>query len=288
MNKSFIVMSLFIFLMISGCGTIAPKNSVVPSKIDDIEIISRALKKTMRFAVYLPPDYDADKRYPVLYALYGFGGTRNYFFNPMGLDQVADRLISENKIAPLIIVSPDYGNSFAVNTIPGQGVKPGAVDEGNYEDYLIDEVIPYVDTHYSTEISRDSRFVGGFSMGGYAALFLGFTHTDLFSKVGGHSAAIWDFTSQDYYTDQRDWLYPNEELRNQRDPFRLAASKDLKNTQVYLDVGEADGLALVDEKLYNLLKSIDIPVEWHINPGGHSTSYWIAHFEDYLTFYSGR
>ncbi|GGH31298.1 alpha/beta hydrolase [Paenibacillus segetis] len=291
MMKSYVVIFLFVVVMISGCGTIVHKDSLVqitPSKIDDIEISSRALNKNMRFAVYLPPDYDADQSYPVLYVLYGFGGNRNYIFNPMGLDQVADHLIHEGKITPLIIVSPDYGNSFAVDTVPGQGVKPSAVDEGNYEDYIMDEIVPYVDTHYSTEASRAGRYVGGFSMGGYAALYLGFTHSDLFSKVGGHSAAIWDYTAQDYFTDQRDWLYPTEELRNLRDPFRLAVNNNLEHVQVYLDAGESDGLAVVDEKLYTLLKNEGIPVAWHSNPGGHSTSYWMTHFEDYLTFYSGK
>jgi enterochelin esterase-like enzyme len=43
-------------------------------------------------------------------------------------------------------------------------------------------------------------------MGGYAALFLGFSYPELFSKIGGHSAAIWDYSTNDDYTDQRDWL----------------------------------------------------------------------------------
>ncbi|WP_162463402.1 outer membrane protein assembly factor BamB family protein [Paenibacillus psychroresistens] len=271
-------------LIITASASIANLNS----KIDDIEIASEALQRKISFNVYLPPGYDAGKQYPVLYSMYGYGGTRNYIFGSMGLDQVTDRLIKAGSINPLIIVSPDYGNSFGVNTKPGQGVNPGSVDEGSYEDYLIKELIPYVDSHYSTAPAKESRYIGGFSMGGYAALFLGFSHPELFSKIGGHSASIWDYSVNDEYAGQRDWLYPTEALRNLRDPFRLADTRSLGSVQVYLDAGESDGLAVVDEKLYNLLKAKQIPAEWHTSPGGHATSYWSSHFEDYLNFYSGK
>jgi enterochelin esterase-like enzyme len=280
---SFIILVAFVFL--TGCKAndkdVLPFATQIPSsvkltpeiitasasveytnsKIEDIEITSEALQRKINFEVYLPPNYDAGKKYPVLVSMYGYGGTRDYIFGSMGLNQVADRLIEEGSINPLIIVSPDYGNSFGVNTRPGQGINPGSVDEGSYEDYLLKEVIPYIDSHYSTSAARESRYVGGFSMGGYAALFLGFSHPELFSKIGGHSAAIWDYSMNDNYTDQRDWLYPNEILRNLRDPFRLADTRSLGSVQVYLDAGDSDGLAVVDEKLYKLLKSKQIPAE---------------------------
>ncbi|SEO30397.1 esterase family protein [Paenibacillus sp. OV219] len=191
---------LIIGLILSGCSSSEKGNNNVEafSKIDDIEIYSKALKSNMSFDVYTPPGYNPKLKYPVVYMLYGYGGSRGYVFDSMGLGQVADRLIANDDIAPLIIVSPDYGNSFAVNTVPGQGKNPGSVDEGSYEDYLLKEVLPYVDTNYSTVASREGRYVGGFSMGGYAALYLGFNHTDLFSKIGGHSAAIWDYTDSVY------------------------------------------------------------------------------------------
>ncbi|AZN39179.1 alpha/beta hydrolase [Paenibacillus albus] len=280
---------LMIGLALSGCSSSRLGNDIVSptSNIDDIEIYSKALKSKMSFDVYTPPGYDPKLKYPVLYMLYGYGGNRGYVFDNMELGQVTDRLIENDEISPLIIVSPDYGNSFAVNSVPGQGINPGSVDEGLYEDYLLEEVIPYVDKNYRTIASREGRYVGGFSMGGYAALYLGFNHTDLFSKIGGHSAAIWDYTDNDQYTDQRDWLYPTAALRERRDPFKLAVSRNLDDVHIYLDAGENDQLAAVDEKLFTLLKSKHAQVEWHTYPGYHSASYWMEHFADYLKFYSG-
>ena len=59
-----------------------------------------------------------------------------------------------------------------------------------YEDYFINEVIPTIDNKFKTLKNRNSRFVGGASVGGYIALHNAFRHPDLFSKVGGHMPAI--------------------------------------------------------------------------------------------------
>ncbi len=280
--------TVMICLFLSGCGDRSAHRPVSASYLDTVDIDSQALGKMKHAAVYVPPGYDPKREYPVLYALYGYGGTRDSVFSLMGLNRVADRLIAEGKIKPLLIVSPDYGQSFGVNTTPGQGVKPPGVDEGRYEDYLIKELIPQIDRTYSTHSQRSGRMLAGFSMGGFASLYLGFRHADLFSRVGGHSAAIWDYGAEDDYIDQRDWLYPSEPLRNERDPFRLAVSRDLSGIAVYLDAGAEDGLAGVDEKLYRLLRQTGVAAEWHTWPGGHAVSYWTGHFADYLQFYAGQ
>ena len=59
-----------------------------------------------------------------------------------------------------------------------------------YEDYFIKEVIPLIDKEFNTIKTKEGRYVGGISAGGYAALHNSFRHQDLFSKVGGHMPAI--------------------------------------------------------------------------------------------------
>jgi enterochelin esterase-like enzyme len=302
-NSTLYTLIMFISLSLSGCevqkvdripppiteseSTIDPLENDSLSQIETIMIDSAALNETIGVDVYLPPGYNEAESYPVLYLFYGYGGNRSAVFDWLRLHEVADDLIESKQVKPTIIVSPDYGNSFGVDTVPGEGRNPGDVDEGNYESYIIDEVIPYIDAHYSTISTREDRFIGGFSMGGYAALYLGINYSDLFSKIGAHSAALWDYSSTDQFAHQRDWLYANEELRNARDPFRLALEKDLTKSQIYLDVGSSDGLAGVNERFHSLLVSKDIPVEWHLNTGNHSMSYWSNHLEDYLLYYSG-
>lgn len=237
--------------------------------------------------VYLPPGYSNREKYPVLYVLYGYGGNQDTWFSELGFHHVADKMTEDGRIRPLIIVAPNYRNSFGANTEPGQGPDPGGVDEGAYGDYLSRDLVSYVDSHYSTQANRENRFVGGFSMGGYAALYLAFTHPDVYEKVGGHSAALWDYTDADQYTNQRDWLYPNEKLRSERDPLLLAKKGGLSTIQVYLDVGVDDGFYEEDKRLYDILLEERISVQWHPAPGGHNGDYWLSHLEDYLTFYAG-
>lgn len=258
-----------------------------PSRIESITFKSAALDRDMAVDIYLPPGYSPENKYPVLYILYGYGGDQSSWFTFLGLNQEADRLIEEQRIKPLIIVSPDYKQSFGVNSKAGEGINPGGVDEGSFGDYLSEDVVSYVDTHYSTISTRDGRYIGGASMGGYAALYHSFTNPELFSKVGGHSSALWDYSKDDMYIGQRDWLYPSQELRSLRDPFLLAENKGLDSVQVYLDVGDSDELSEVNKRFYKVLQANQVQVEWHLTPGGHNVDYWKRNLESYLMFYAG-
>lgn len=264
-------------------NTTMPKGD---SQVVADRLYSERLNIVQEMSVYLPPAYSPDNQYPVLYMLYGYGGTHDSWFTNLHIHQVADRLIEEGKIEPLIIVSPDYGNSFGVNSMEGEGTDPGSVDIGPYEDYLIKELIPYIDRKYSTIASRSGRYVGGASMGGYAALYLGFNYSELFSKIGAHSAALWNYSETDQFIGQRDWLYASDELREIRDPFKLAESRQLNDLKVYLDSGTEDGLAEKDYLLYKLLKSKGIHAQWSPHPGGHDMGYWSGQLENYLIFYN--
>jgi enterochelin esterase family protein len=129
--------------------------------------------------VYLPPDYEAsDKNFPVVYCLTGFTGRGKMFLNDSAfapnLAQRLDKLIAENKIKPMIAVMPDcftyYGGSQYINSSA----------TGNYEDYLSEEIVPFVDENLRTINERNSRAVMGKSSGGYGALIMAMHHSDIF------------------------------------------------------------------------------------------------------------
>ncbi len=128
--------------------------------------------------VYLPPDYDETKQYPSVYFLSGFTGRGKSFLNDKpftpNLAERLDLLISTGKIKPLIAVMPDcftyYGGSQYINSSA----------TGNYEDYLIEEIVPYIDENFSTKNERNFRAVTGGSSGGYGALVLSMRHADVF------------------------------------------------------------------------------------------------------------
>ncbi len=131
--------------------------------------------------VYLPPDYaeNPDKSYPTVYQLTGFTGRGKMFFNDSAFSpnfaERMDSLISEGKIKPLIVVFPDcfthYGGSQYVNSSA----------TGNYEDYLIEEIVPFVDENFRTIKDKNARAVAGKSSGGYGALIMAMKHADVFA-----------------------------------------------------------------------------------------------------------
>jgi enterochelin esterase-like enzyme len=269
-------------------GAAAPAEPAIEGgAIEYVVVPSTALQRSMSAAVYLPPGYKPENRYPVLYLFYGYGGNRDsYFGGGLEINRTADRLIAAQSIAPLIIVVPEYANSFGVNSTVAQAADSAGGTIGMYEDYLIKELVPLIDGRFGTDARRERRYVGGISMGGFAALHLGLRHTAMFSKVGGHSAALWDYTQNDQFLGQRNWLYATPELRAQRDPLLLAAAADLAGLRFYLDAGTGDRLSPEIKAMYQVLQSRGAAAQLHSAGGGHDGGYWSAQLENYLLFYS--
>lgn len=138
-----------------------------------------------RTGIYLPPDYDEAKRYPSVYLLAGFTGRGTMMLNETAWDeniqQRLDRLIETRAIEPMIVVLPDaftrYGGSQYINS---DGT-------GRYMDYIIDELVPWVDKNFRTIPERERRAVAGKSSGGFGALTLGMHHPETFGSVACHS-----------------------------------------------------------------------------------------------------
>lgn len=251
---------------------------------------SKILNKDLGVNIYLPIGYSAEKKYPVLYMFHGYSGNEDTWFPELKMEQKADAMIQNNEITPLIIVAPMIENSYGMNTSADSDANDmlaSYFSRGNYEDYICKEIIPYIDSTYSTIASKEGRYVGGLSMGGLAAIHLAFSHIDMFSKVGGHSPAIFIDSN---YDNAMDFIYPTEGLRTERDPLIVANNKDLSGLKIYLDCGDEDsGLFYVgSEQLYNILKPKGVDVQYYLNKGNHDGAYWGSHIEDYLKFYAGK
>jgi S-formylglutathione hydrolase FrmB len=135
--------------------------------------------------VYLPPQYDGAKHFPTVYCLTGFTGRGKMLLNDSALTpniaERMDKLIDAGKVKPMIMVMPDcftyYGGSQYMNSSA----------TGNYEDYLIEEIVPHVDENFKTIADRDSRAVMGKSSGGYGALMHAMKHSDVFGLCASHA-----------------------------------------------------------------------------------------------------
>lgn len=138
-----------------------------------------------RIPVYLPPSYDGSRRFPVIYLLAGFASKGqsflNYSFGRQNVPEMAESLISEGSMKEVIIVMPDcmtrYGGSQYVDS-------PAT---GNYETYLVEEVVPFVDNSLLTLPERKHRAIAGKSSGGFGAIRIAMRHPGKFAAAACHS-----------------------------------------------------------------------------------------------------
>jgi enterochelin esterase family protein len=147
------------------------------------------------YVVYTPPGYDPKRKigYPVLYLLHGFSDTEEGWTRSGQADLMLDRMLSEGKIVPMIVVMPrGYGDFDAVNRKPGAAPDPTLNDRNieRFDRTLIEEVVPEVEREYNVDKGRQHRAIIGLSMGGQESLAIGLTHPELFAWVGGMSAAV--------------------------------------------------------------------------------------------------
>lgn len=129
--------------------------------------------------VYLPPNYEAgEQKFPVVYVLTGFTGRGKMLLNDVpfapNFAERMDKLIMDETIKPMIAVLPDCFTHFGGS----QYINSSAT--GRYEDYLTEEIVPFVDENFRTISDKDSRAVMGKSSGGYGALIMAMRHADLF------------------------------------------------------------------------------------------------------------
>jgi S-formylglutathione hydrolase FrmB len=173
MKKIYIYSHMLILSAISAQGT-----------VEINYFYSEALQVDCGYTIHLPEGYnDSDEHYPTLYFLHGFG-TNHYLFYG-GIHDIMDSLVSEGQVDPFIIVRPDgstspYLGSFYTNSAL----------YGNFEDYIIYDLIEHIDNTYRTIDHRLYRGISGHSMGGYGATKLGIKYYDLFGSVSSHSGAL--------------------------------------------------------------------------------------------------
>lgn len=161
----------------------APRGTIVVDRIDSEILRGNALgDPTERdLHIYLPPGHDPTTPIPALLAVVGFTGTGSMLFNadPLGepLAPRMDRLIRSGACPPMMIVAPDCFTKVGGN----QYINSSAT--GRYEDYLLQEVLPFVEKRYA--VKRWGVF--GKSSGGYGSIVLGMHHPNVFRAIADHS-----------------------------------------------------------------------------------------------------
>jgi len=178
----------------------------------DTKFRSAILNEDRKILIYLPPGYDTQttRRYPVLYLLHGYGGFNlpgnSTEWEQWGLKEMAEMLINNGEMQPLIIVQP---NGYMDNGAPSYFFNHGPGTDGKrWGDYIWQDVVNYVDKNYRTIPQRTSRAIGGFSLGGQGALSLALTHPEVFAMVGAHSPSFRGADGSIPYINDWNWFNP--------------------------------------------------------------------------------
>ena len=154
--------------------------------LETVEYFSNTTDTTRRATVYLPPKFDASKKYSVLYLLHGIGGDEKEWLQGVP-NVILDNLYAEGKLADMIVVMPN--GRAQKDDRPIGNVYAGSAAFANFEHDLINDLIPFVEGKYNVYTDKDHRAIAGLSMGGGQSLNFGLGHLELFSYVGGFSSA---------------------------------------------------------------------------------------------------
>ncbi|MCI0423320.1 MAG: hypothetical protein L0312_29560, partial [Acidobacteria bacterium] len=162
------------------------------------------------------------------------------------LHEQVDKLIAEKKAPEILMVHPKGDNSFYTNYVDGSR---------NYEDLITSDLIQHVEKAYRAKPGRQSRSIGGTSMGGFGALKIAFKHKDLYSATAAHSPIVFpadpaQMSGQTRNSGRFEWftrmitpMFGNPlevERWRANNPLDLAKTASLGNLRIYFDYGTAD------------------------------------------------
>jgi enterochelin esterase-like enzyme len=221
------------------------------------------------YYVYTPPGYDAHaaQLYPVLYLLSGFN-EGPWSWTAVGrANIILDNLIAQHKAQPMVVVMPlGYGDmDYVLTANRTRDPKLGNEHYRRFEQALLTEVLPRVESSYHVAHDREHRAIAGLSMGGHESLSIGLTHTSQFAYVIGLSAAAAGIA--------QDAALAN--LNPKAANLRL----------LWVSCGTDDSLSAVNHDFVDWLHSKGMTVNYVQTPGTHTWSVWqnnLVHFAPLL------
>ncbi|HEV3279730.1 MAG TPA: alpha/beta hydrolase family protein [Terriglobia bacterium] len=259
--------------------------------LDCGQVQSAILGNSVAYCVDLPADYaSSSRRYPVLYILHGLFENERDWAERGGKD-VFDGMLAKGQLQPFIVVCPDAGRTFYVNSYDGKV---------RYEDFFVQELIPYIDQHYRTVATPAERGLFGISMGGFGSLHIGFRHPGLFGAVSAQSAALLPKFPNPFPATGRWQHYAqllqgpfgsplNEAYFEANNPIDLAEHPEsFRNLKLYFDCGDHDryGFQEGNQLLDQVLTAKQFPHQFTLRAGDHGWSYEQDYMQYALQFHA--
>jgi enterochelin esterase-like enzyme len=233
-------------------GFNARRENIPHGELTMVEYDSKTVGTRRKMLVYTPPGYSTDRKYPVLYLLHGIGGDETEWQRLCHPENILDNLLADSKVQPMIVVMPN--GRAQVNDRAEGNVFAAAPAFANFENDLLQDVIPAIEAKYSAYTNRENRALAGLSMGGGQSLNFGLGHLDTFAWIGGFSSA------------------PNTKPPAELVPDPAATREKLK--LLWLACGSKDGLIRISQGVHSYLKEKNVPHVWHVDSHAHDGTEW--------------
>lgn len=229
-----------------------------------------------RLVVYTPPGYETSGRsYPVLYLLHGGGGDEEGWVSRGRATYIMDNLIAAGSVQPMLIVMTNGipSNAAAPGDRPfapatGQASAAGiaAMTTGQFEQSLVKDVIPFIESKYRVIADPDHRAITGLSMGGYHTQKITNANPGMFSYIGVMSMGMYDqFGSYDAAEHHR----------------QLRAVQASHPKLYWIAVGKEDFLFDGVTRLRALYDDVGVDYTYRESEGGHSWNNWRLYLSEF-------
>jgi|WetSurSiteA1Bulk_404760.scaffolds.fasta_scaffold00469_4 enterochelin esterase-like enzyme len=241
---------------------------------------SEVLGITRRVYVYTPAGYEnGTEKYPVFYLLHGAGGDEDAWTTMGRAVQIMDNLIAQGKATPMIVVmtNGNANQAGAQNDIP---VPPSQTRmtmadymkyAGKFEENLVRDVVPFIETRYRTLTDRDHRAIAGLSMGGGHTQTITNNNPGMFGYIGVYSMGIMNFGTQ------------NEDaakLEQERDT-KIEALKNSGYKLYWIGCGVDDFVYQSVIKLRETLDKHNFKYTYRESTGGHTWANWRIYLSEF-------
>ena len=217
--------------------------------LQDREIYDSVNDIVWKYNIFLPPTYDSRKTYPVLYLLHGMGSSYDHWIKSMNIKNVLEYFYSNGYI-DLIIVTPDAKNTYYLD---------GYQDNIKYETFFRTIFVPQIEEMFPVAKDRSRKFIGGWSMGGYGAIYYSLKYSGDFSFCYAMSAPVEGRTDGSTPS-----LYPWFEEVKERGNIPY----------IILDEGDSDTFLQANFNAHWWMIDLSIPHEMILREGGHDRQFW--------------
>lgn len=211
------------------------------------------------FNILLPADYSEEKKYPVVYLLHGiFGDEYSMADDSNHVKEITANLVKDGKAKDMIVVLPNMYAAWDENQKPSFS-QESVLPYDNFINDLVNDLMPYIESHYSVLTGRENTAIAGFSMGGRETLFIGLTRPDLFGYVGAIAPAPG-------VTPAKDWAMEHPGQMAEAD-MHFAEGAELPHWLI-ICCGTKDGVVgKFPESYHNILTNNGVEHIWYEVPG---------------------